>query len=150
MDDVVVRDLKTISDDRGFIKHIFKKSYFATMFDAHEVYLSCIYPGIVKGWHLHRRQTQNYVCISGNIKLVLYDARPASKSSGELCEIFMGDLNHLSVSIPPGVWNGYTCVGGKPASIINVTNFEHDPSEMERIDPWETEVVGYKWGPVDK
>ena len=51
-----------------------------------EIYSATAYPGVVKGWHLHTKQEQNYDVISGMIKLVLFDDREESKTKGELME----------------------------------------------------------------
>src|SRR5204862_49041 len=73
-----------------------------------EIYFSVVYPGAIKAWHLHSRMTINYAVVDGNIKLVLYDRRPASKTSGQIQEIFFGQVNYQLVRVPPGVVNGFT------------------------------------------
>ena len=52
---------------------------------------------VIKGWHEHKRQVQNYTVIQGMIKLVLYDNRENSPTYKNLIEIFMGDLNYVLV-----------------------------------------------------
>ena len=49
---------------------------------------SSVFPGVIKGWHLHRRMTLNYAVPVGLIKLVLYDDREGSSTRGELMEEF--------------------------------------------------------------
>ena len=51
---------------------------------------------MIKGWHEHTKQTQNYCVIKGMIKLVLYDNRKNSETYKELNELFIGDKNYLS------------------------------------------------------
>ena len=76
IDGVQITGLRKIPDERGGIYHMLKES------DPHfikfgEIYFSIAYPGVVKGWHEHTKQTQNYAVIDGMIKLVLFDNRPA-------------------------------------------------------------------------
>jgi len=56
--------------------------------DPHFVQFGEIYsrplPGVIKGWHLHELMTLNYACVSGRIKLVLYDDREDPTRAGEL------------------------------------------------------------------
>ena len=78
-----------------------------------EIYFSICYPGVIKGWHEHTKQTQNYCVVDGMIKLVLYDNRPKSSTYKKLQEIYIGDLNYSLVQIPPYVINGYKCIGEK-------------------------------------
>jgi dTDP-4-dehydrorhamnose 3,5-epimerase len=71
---VIITPLKKIPDDRGKILHIMKNT--DSCFEAFgEVYCSTIYPKVVKGWHLHKIMTLNYVVLKGKIKFVLFDAR---------------------------------------------------------------------------
>ena len=150
LQDINITELRTIPDERGYIKHIIKKSELGGYENFGEVYMASIYPGVVKGWHLHTVQTQNYVCLKGNIKLVLYDKRPESQTYKQLQEIYMGELNHIRVKIPPGICNGYTAIGKQEAWVLNVSDKEHDPKEMYRIKPWDDGEIDYNWSVVDK
>jgi dTDP-4-dehydrorhamnose 3,5-epimerase len=150
LDGVEITNLRTIPDNRGFIKHILKKSELENINDFGEVYLATINSGVVKGWHLHTKQTQNYVCIKGNIKLVLYDKRPESSTYKQLQEIYIGELNHSRVKIPFGICNGYVSIGNKEAWVINVSDLEHSPNEMIRIEPWNDGEINYDWGISDR
>ena len=47
-----------------------------------EIYFSTVYPGVVKGWHVHKRMTLNYAVPVGMIKLVCYDDREDSPDQG--------------------------------------------------------------------
>ena len=53
-----------------------------------EIYFSTIYKDVIKAWHLHKEATLNYACVSGEVKLVLYDDRTESDSRGIYEEIF--------------------------------------------------------------
>ena len=51
--------------------------------------------------------TLNYACISGRVKLVLYDDREGSVTRGTVVqERFLGPDDYSLVVIPPGVWTG--------------------------------------------
>ena len=43
-----------------------------------QVYVTIAYPGVVKAWHMHKKQTDNFTCINGSMKVVLYDGRKQS------------------------------------------------------------------------
>jgi dTDP-4-dehydrorhamnose 3,5-epimerase len=140
---VVIIPMKRIPDERGAVMHILKISDPAYL-GFGEVYCSTVYPGVVKGWHLHKRMTLNYVVIRGTIKFVLFDGREASPTRGELQEISMGDRNYVRVTVPPGVWNGFQGVGTDEAYVVNITDMPHDPGEIERADPF-TKDIPYSW-----
>jgi len=142
--------LKSIPDSRGRILHFMRKnSSMFEDFDIQEVYFSVIYPGAIKAWHRHKRMTLNYVVPIGNIKLVLYDGRADSKTAYDVQEIYLGEnCPHQLVRIPPLIWNGYTTVDGKLSLVANITDFTHDPDEIERKDPnnfVSDDSIPYEW-----
>lgn len=145
IDGVLIHPLTRIQDERGAVMHMLRED------DPHfehfgEIYFSIIYPGIIKGWHLHSRMTINYAVVVGNIKLVLYDQRPGSRTHQELQEIVFGQMNYQLVRVPPGVVNGFTAVGGERAIVANCANIPHDPAENTRIDPF-SPAIPYNWAP---
>lgn len=109
-----------------------------------EIYFSVIYPGVIKGWHLHSRMTINYAVVRGSIKLVLYDQRPDSPTRGRIQELVFGQVNYQLVRVPPGVVNGFTAVGGEEAIVANCADLPHDPMEITRINPL-TSDIPYDW-----
>lgn len=143
IDGVLIVSLRKIPDERGMVMHMLRSD------DPHfekfgEIYFSVVYPGVIKGWHLHKRMTLNYVVVSGMIKLVLYDDRPDSPTRGELQELFVGDSNYVLVRIPPGVWNGFKGIGVTPAIVANCATEPHDPSEIVRMSPFDSHIP-YDW-----
>jgi dTDP-4-dehydrorhamnose 3,5-epimerase len=109
-----------------------------------EIYFSLAYPGIIKGWRLHQQMLQNYAVPLGMIKLVIYDGRPDSPTQGELMELFVGEFNYVLVTIPAGVWNGFQCLGVKPALVANCTTIPHYPQEVVRLAPFDSRIP-YRW-----
>lgn len=144
INDVIIKPLKIISDERGSVMHMMKKDFdFYREFG--EVYFSTINPGFIKGWKKHLRMTQHYTVPVGNIKLVLYDGRDKSDTAGRVQEIRMGKENYCLVRIPAGVWYSFRAEGKEQAMVANCTDIPHDPSESISID-LDNEVIPYKWG----
>lgn len=109
-----------------------------------EIYFSVVYPGVIKGWHLHTKMTINYAVVSGMIKLVLFDKRENSKTNGTILELFIGEDNYSLVRVPPGIVNGFKGIGAKTAIVANCATIVHDPDEITRIDPFKNNIP-YKW-----
>ena len=145
---VIITQKKIICDDRGRIMHIMK-SQDDNYSQFGEVYISTVYPGIVKGWHLHDKMTLNYVVVKGMIKFALYDARKNSKTFGLIQEVYLGEHNYVQVTVPPGVWNGFMGLGAEEAPVINFTDIPHDPHEIHRCDPHENDIP-YSWKIKDR
>lgn len=144
IDGVLVHPLRQIPDERGRIMHMLRcdDPHFETF---GEIYFSTVYPGVIKGWHIHQKMTLNYAVVSGMIKLVLYDDRESSPTHGEVQEIFMGESNYVLVRVPPLVWNGFKGVGTTPAIVTNCATLPHDPDEISRLDPFDNDIP-YDWG----
>lgn len=148
IDGVRISPLRQIPDERGRVMHMLRSDSDAFI-GFGEIYFSCVYPGVVKAWHIHKRMTLNYAVPHGNIKLVLYDDREGSHTRGEVQEIFLGPDNYCLVTIPPMVWNGFKGIGIEMAIVANCSSIPHDPTEIERLDPSDHSIP-YSWGIVHK
>lgn len=140
---VHIRTLKQIPDERGKVMHMLRRDdpWFERF---GEIYFSTVYPGVIKGWHLHSRMTLNYAVVAGMIKLVLFDDRNTSPTRGELMEIFTGEDNYALITVPPGIWNGFKGIGKTPAIVANCATEPHDPEEISRLDPFSS-TIPYDW-----
>jgi dTDP-4-dehydrorhamnose 3,5-epimerase len=141
--DVQVTPLKRLPDERGAVLHMLRED--SPVFERFgEIYFSTVYPGVVKGWHLHSRMTLNYAVPVGMVKLVCYDDRPESPTRGAVQELHVGELNYVLVTIPPGIWNGFKGEGAGPALVANCATIPHAPGEIERMHPVDNDVP-YDW-----
>lgn len=138
-----VTPLRRIPDERGAVFHMLRED--DPVFERFgEIYFSLVYPGAVKGWHLHKRMTLNYAVPVGMIKLVCFDDREDSPTRGAVQELHVGELNYSLVTIPPLVWNGFKGEGVGAALVANCATVPHAPDEIERLDP-ASEEVPYDW-----
>jgi dTDP-4-dehydrorhamnose 3,5-epimerase len=145
---VSITPLRQILDERGKIMHMLRSD--APGFQGFgEIYFSCVYPGAIKGWHIHSRMTLNYAVPHGHIKFVLYDDRDGSPTRGELQEIFLGPDNYCLVTVPPLVWNGFKGIGAEMAIVANCASIPHDPDEIDRLDPFDPSIP-YDWDIVHR
>ncbi|MEI7731546.1 MAG: dTDP-4-dehydrorhamnose 3,5-epimerase family protein [Verrucomicrobiota bacterium] len=141
--DVQVVPLRQIPDERGKIMHMLRAD--APHFRQFgEIYFSTVYPGVIKGWHIHKVMTLNYAVVSGLIKMVLYDDRPESPTRGGLMELFVGEGNYSLVVVPPLVWNGFKGIGDQMAIVANCATHAHQPDEIMRLDPF-SPTIPYQW-----
>lgn len=140
---LIVTPLRRIPDERGAVLHMLRDD--SPVFERFgEIYFSTVYPGAIKGWHLHREMTLNYAVPLGMIKLVCYDDRPESPTRGNLRELHIGELNYCLVTIPPLVWNGFKGEANQAALVANCGSVHHSPDEIERLDPF-SERIPYDW-----
>ena len=149
IDGVILKPLKIIPDERGFLMEILRKDdpFFK---EFGQVYLTVVYPDVVKGWHYHRRQTDHFCVVKGMSKVVLYDSREGSKTFGEVNEFFLGDHNRTLLVIPPLVLHGMKGVGTEPAFLINTPTHAYDYEEPDefRVHPHDNDIP-YNWSRKD-
>lgn len=146
---VKTKELRFYLDERGRLLEILRSD--DKIFKKFgQVYITTVYPGIIKAWHLHKRQTDNLCCIKGNIKLVLYDSRKNSKTHARIMEFFIGEANPMVVQVPPGVYHGIKCIGTQEAMVLNVPDrpYNHDKPDEYRLDPYSSEIP-YDWHKVN-
>ena len=141
--DVIITELKVIADDRGKVMHMLRND--SNVFKSFgEIYFSTIYKGSIKAWHLHKEATLNYTCVSGRVKLVLYDDRIQSDSRGKYQEIILSPEKYYLITIPPNIWNGFKGLGESESIIANCLNLPHNEKEMVREDP-HSKKFQYDW-----
>ena len=140
---VKITNLKIMSDERGKVMHMLRSD--SPVFKKFgEIYFSTIYQNIVKGWHLHLKSTLNYVCIKGEVKLVLFDDRKKSSTNGKFQEIILSPKNYFLVSIPPNIWNGFKGVASQESIIANCLDNPHDENEMVRKN-YDDKYFKFNW-----
>jgi dTDP-4-dehydrorhamnose 3,5-epimerase len=146
---VATKKLKVIPDERGRLMEILRSDdELFTKFG--QVYMTTAYPGVVKGWHYHKKQTDNFAVVKGMIKLVLYDNRENSPTKGEINEIFLGEHNPILVKIPPLVLHGFKCISEQEAICINIPTelYNYDQPDEFRVDPHKNDIP-YDWEKKD-
>ena len=140
---VKIFNKKVITDERGKILHMLR-SDDENFNKFGEIYFSYVNPNKIKAWHIHKKMTLNYCSAYGNIKLVLFDEREKSKTKGLVQEIFLSNDNHILVSIPPMVWNGFCSADENLAVLANCSDIPHDKEEILRIS-FDDPKIPYKW-----
>jgi len=148
IDGVQVKNLKVVPDERGWLMEILRCD--DEIFEKFgQVYVTTAYPGVVKAWHYHKKQTDNFTCIKGMMKVALYDARPGSPSQGELNEFFIGEKNPLLIRVPPVVYHGFKAIGNETAFFVSIPTLPYDYGEPDEFRlPPDTSEIPYDWGLV--
>ena len=143
------KPLRVMSDERGRLFEILRRddSIFSKF---GQVYCTTVGEGVVKGWHYHKKQVDNFVCVSGMIKLVAYDSRRGSSTKGLINEFFIGTHNPLLVQIPAGVYHGFKGVSHPEAIVINVPTepYRHVRPDEYRLAAHSGEIP-YDWSRKD-
>ena len=146
---VRTKALRVIPDERGRLFEILRCD--EPIFQAFgQVYCTTVNEGVVKGWHFHKKQIDNFVCVTGMIKLVVYDNRTDSPTKGLVNEFFIGTHNPVLVQIPAGVYHGFKGLTDPEAIVINVPTepYQHRKPDEYRCDPYHNNIP-YDWSQKD-
>ena len=149
IDGVELKKLKVIPDERGRLMEMLRGD--EGLFEKFgQIYMTTAYPGVVKGWHYHKKQTDNMVVVSGMMKIVLYDSREGSKTKGQVDQYFIGEHNPCLLKIPPLVFHGFKCISDKEAMVINIPTelFDYKQPDEFRVDPHKNDIP-YDWARKD-
>jgi len=142
---VKTKKLNVIPDERGWLMEILRcDDEIFSVFG--QVYLTTAYPGVVKAWHYHKRQTDNFTCIRGMMKVALFDGREGSKTYREINEFFIGDRNPMLISVPPMVYHGFKAMGEETAYFLSMPTLPYNYQEPDefRLSP-DSHKIPYDW-----
>jgi dTDP-4-dehydrorhamnose 3,5-epimerase len=149
IDGVKVKPLRVVPDERGWLMEILRADEENLFTRFGQVYVSATYPGVVKAWHYHRKQVDNFACVSGMVKLVLVDTRVGSATEGVVNEFFIGTHNPTLIQVPNLVYHGWKCIGREPSLVVNVPTepYQHDEPDEYRLEPHGS--LAYDWSSKD-
>ena len=114
---VVVRPLKRHNDARGWLIENFREDELPEGFKPAMGYISLTHPGVARGPHEHKEQTDGFVFLSGRFRLYLWENRTGEEQKSVQLEV--GEENPVFVTVPPGVVHAYKNVGDEDAFVLN-------------------------------
>jgi len=123
IDGVLVRDLVRHMDERGWLCELFRHDELPPGLHPHMTYASLTLPGVTRGPHAHREQTDTFCFIGpGHFKIVLWDDRRNSPTYQVKQTVYGGQDRPRLVLVPPGVVHGYRCLGPEAGLVFNAPN----------------------------
>lgn len=146
---VKIKKLNPIADERGRVMEILRcDDEIFKKFG--QIYITTAYPGAVKAWHYHKKQTDSFTVIYGMVKMVLYDPRKNSSTKGKINEFFIGIHNPILLQIPPEVYHGFKCISEYEAIMLNCPS---EPYNRKNPDEYRlaahTKKIPYDWARKD-
>lgn len=146
---VQIKKLKLIPDDRGFLMEMLRDD--DKIFKGFgQVYITGAKKGVAKGWHYHKKQTDNFVCVEGKALIPLVDFRKKSPTYKKVQEFVLeappSVKEPILLQIPPHVLHGFTayrCASTKIINIPSIHYFYDKPDEYRY--PWDSKDIPYKW-----
>ena len=134
-------------DDRGYFLEVLRMGTgLMAGFSAAETQVSAAlgYPGAIKAFHYHLRQTDVWSPVQGMFQVALVDLRLGSPTFGARNTLYVGALRPWQILIPPGVGHGYKIIGLTPAMLVYATNRFYDPADEGRL-AFDHPSINYDW-----
>jgi dTDP-4-dehydrorhamnose 3,5-epimerase len=123
IDGVTFRPLAPHKDHRGWLIELYREDELPAGQHPVMAYVSETLPGVARGPHEHRDQTDYFAFLGpGEFLLYLWDARAASPTRGHCVRVALGESNRQCVVVPPGVVHAYKNVGQTPGWVFNGPN----------------------------
>jgi dTDP-4-dehydrorhamnose 3,5-epimerase len=135
---VIIKKLEKLTDERGWLAEIFRNDEIK--YQPAMAYVSVTNPGIVRGPHEHKAQSDFFVFLGpGTFNLYLWDNRKESKTFKQEDVLEVGENNQVAVIVPPGVVHGYKCISTEPAYSLNF------PDKLYKGEGKKEEVDEIRW-----
>jgi dTDP-4-dehydrorhamnose 3,5-epimerase len=116
MKGIQIKEVLLYRDQRGWLGEILRDDE-SEMRPAMS-YLSMTRPGLVRGPHEHREQTDCF-CFIGKFRLYLWDNRKKSPTYGERKIVDTSEAPTIAI-IPPGVVHAYKNIGTTDGLVVNL------------------------------
>lgn len=108
IDGVFIKNLVKHVDERGFLVETYRLDELPPELTPVMSYVSYTEPGVSRGPHAHRYQTDVFAFLGpANFLVRLWDNRPNSPTYSNFLQFYAGQDNPLLVVVPPGVVHGY-------------------------------------------
>ena len=120
---VQVRAARRYEDARGWLAEIFRSDETDPTLMPVMGYLSVTKPGVTRGPHEHREQTDTFGLLGpGTFRVRMWDNRKTSPTYGRCQTVTAGDRQPLIIMVPPGVVHAYTNISASDAWVVNCPN----------------------------
>ncbi len=147
IDGVGVAPFPLWPDDRGYFLEVARLGQgLPAGFSSASTQVSAAlsYPGTIKAFHYHVRQSDLWVPCRGMLQVALCDLREESPTYGARNTFYIGQMRPWQLLIPPGVAHGYKVIGASEAMLVYLTDRHYDPSDEGRL-PYDGPEIAYDW-----
>lgn len=143
-----LHDLVTHTDGRGTVCELYDPRWGVHPDPLVFAYTFTIRPGAAKGWGLHLEHDDRYAFVSGELEVVLYDARDGSSTEGLESRLWLSMYRRQLLVIPAGVWHAERNIGVVDVVVVNFPTipYEHASPDKYRL-PLDTDELPVDLGP---
>ena len=123
IDGLIVKPIKAYHDDRGWLMELFRHDELAEPLRPVMAYASMTLPGVARGPHEHRDQTDGFAFFGpSDFRLYAWDLREGGPTYLHRMSIVVGESRPAAIWIPPGIVHAYRNIGDVPGLVFNAPN----------------------------
>lgn len=134
---VEIKKINIFANDQGYLFETIRSDDEIYEGKFGQVLISEVYPGVIKGLHLHKNQTEYTTCLKGNIKYVIIKE---TENKPIINTFIIGEKNPMIIKTPPEVWHGYTPLENKSATLMYIMD---KPYDINSKDTEEKDVFSF-------
>ena len=141
--DLFIYQKKTINDNRGYFRELFKQKHFTQKYPFE--YMSFSKKKVLRGLHLQLKKPQSKIVtvLVGKILDVCLDCRKNSKTFGKFFKIILSDKNNKSILIPKGFAHGFCTLSSKVIMLYKCSDYRSTKTEIGIL--WNDKDLNIKW-----
>lgn len=151
IDGAVFRPTRPVPHEDGFLCEVARMSW--DVFGGQpitQVHVTTTFANRIRAWGLHQSSADRLFVVKGLVKIVLFDGRVGSRTSGCLNEFTVSERNPALLIIPPDLYHGWKNIGTTEAIIINMPTQMYNYENPDALDlPWDSDaakqVIPYQW-----
>jgi dTDP-4-dehydrorhamnose 3,5-epimerase len=148
IDGVAVKEIRPVLKPDGVLTEVFRRDWQLDARDLAHVFSLVMEPRALSAWHVHAATTDRLFVVSGQVTLVLFDARRDSATFQRVDEYVIGERRPCTVSIPPGVWHGVQNRSHRPAVLLNAADRAYDYEDPDHWSlPADSPEIPYRFIP---
>jgi dTDP-4-dehydrorhamnose 3,5-epimerase len=125
------------ADDRGFS---LMNQLQGVLSPRGQVNYSTQYPGVIKAWHRHKKQTDFWICLRGHLKVGVW-----RETDHQAWVQVIGEQQPGTVIIPPTLWHGAATVGHEPAGLLYFVTEQYDAASPDEERTAYDALAGFPW-----
>jgi dTDP-4-dehydrorhamnose 3,5-epimerase len=135
------------SDERGYFQEVFRSvRYDANIPHAVQCNLSCSKKNVVRGLHV-ANFAKYCTVLKGCVFDVIADVRKGSPTYGNWCGVWLKDVEHTQVYVPPGCAHGFYASEDDTVFLYNQDGL-YNPDQDWSIH-WEDKALNIQWPLAD-
>lgn len=147
IDGVACKEVRSVLGGGGALTEVWRADWGLDAVGVSQVFAKTMPGHAISGWHAHQHTTDRLFVTSGQVRIVLFDARPGSRTRGTINEWVAGEQRPMLVVVPPGIWHAVRNEHpSAPAIVLNLVDVAYDYDGPDHVElPLDHPEIPYRF-----